>query len=60
MAKVVVANSLERNGRTYKAGQVVEVSPGEARDLIALGKARPHATAVAKRAVRPTVKGVKP
>lgn len=60
MTKVVVANRLVRGGKTYKGGDVVDVSPGEARDLIALGKARAHVESgarAAKPAVKPATKG---
>ncbi|WP_059063660.1 hypothetical protein [Leucobacter sp. G161] len=42
MVKVVVANRLVRDGKTYKGGDVVDVSPGEARVLFIDGKARAH------------------
>ncbi|MBK0420158.1 hypothetical protein JD276_14060 [Leucobacter sp. CSA1] len=44
MTKVVVANRLERDGKTYKGGDVVDVSPAEARDLLGLGKVREQGT----------------
>ena len=40
MAKVVVANRLVVDGKTYKGGDVLDVSPGEARVLLGLGKVR--------------------
>ena len=40
MTKVVVANRLVRGGKTFKGGDVVDVSPGEARELVGLGKVR--------------------
>lgn len=42
MTKVVVANRLVRDGKTYKGGDVVDVSPGEARVLLGEGKVRTH------------------
>lgn len=42
MPKVVVANRLVRDGKTYKGGDVVDVSPGEARVLLSEGKVRAH------------------
>ena len=43
MTKVVIANKyVDANGRTYKGGDVAEVSAGEAADLIYKGAARPH------------------
>lgn len=53
MTKVVVANRLVRDGKTYKGGDVVDVSPGEARELIGLGKVRAH---VETKPVVPAVK----
>lgn len=41
MAKVVVSNRLSRDGKTYKGGDVITVSAGEARELLSLGKVRP-------------------
>lgn len=46
MVKVVVANRLERGGKTYKGGDIVDVTPGEARDLIGSSKARADDTPV--------------
>ena len=44
MTKVVVANRyVDARGRTYKGGDVADVPPGVARELIALGKARAFA-----------------
>lgn len=40
--KVVVANRLVRDGKTFKGGDVVDVSPGEARVLLSEGKVRAH------------------
>ena len=42
MTKVVVANRLEYGGKKFKGGDVVDVKPGEARELIGLGKVRAH------------------
>ena len=42
MAKVVVANRLVREGKTFKGGDVIDVSQAEARDLLARHKVRPH------------------
>lgn len=56
MTKVVVANRLVRDGKTYKGGDVVDVTPGEARELIGLGKVRPH---VETKPVTPAVKEAK-
>ena len=51
MTKVVVANRLVRGGKTYKGGDVVDVTPGEARELLGLGKVRKYV-----QPVRPVVK----
>lgn len=59
MTKVVVANRLERDGKTYKGGDVVEVKPGEARELIGLGKVRPHEETVKPTVAKPETKGAK-
>ena len=40
MVKVVVANRLVRDGKTYKGGDEVDVTPGEARVLLGEGKVR--------------------
>lgn len=42
MTKVVVANRLVRDGKTYKGGDVVDVTPGEAADLLYRGSARAY------------------
>ena len=42
MVKVVVANRLVRDGKTHKGGDVINVTPGEARDLLGQGKVRAH------------------
>lgn len=42
MAKVVVANRLVKDGKTYKGGDVIDVTPGEARVLLGQGKVRAH------------------
>lgn len=43
MTKVVIANKyVDSKGRTYKGGDVADVSAGEAADLIYKGAARPH------------------
>lgn len=39
MTKVVVTNRLTHGGETFKSGDVVEMSIGEALDLESLGKA---------------------
>ena len=41
MAKVQVANGQEIDGRYRKSGEVIEVSPGRARDLEFQGKVIP-------------------
>lgn len=55
--KIVVANGLTVDGKTFKGGDVATVSSGEARDLIQQGKARPHTaasvSAEAKKAAAP-------
>lgn len=56
MTKVVVANRLERDGKTYKGGDVIEVSPGEARLLKLDGKVRDFAEPVS---VKPETKEAK-
>lgn len=56
MTKVVVANRLERDGKTYKGGDVVDVSPAEARELLSRGKVREH---VAEKAAAAPVKEAK-
>lgn len=40
MTKVQVVNRQEIDGKEYKRGQVIDVAPARARDLIAAGKAR--------------------
>lgn len=55
MAKVVVANRLIRGGKTYRAGDVIDVPAGEAADLLYKGKARPHV----EQPVKPVEKGAK-
>lgn len=51
--KVVIANRwTDPQGKVYKGGDAVEVEPGEARDLIARGKARPAPTPAQKPAVK--------
>ncbi|RZT66736.1 hypothetical protein [Leucobacter luti] len=42
MVKVVVANRLVRDGKTYKGGDVVDVTRGEKRVLLGQGKVRAH------------------
>lgn len=42
MTKVVVANRLEYGGKTFKGGDIIDVKPSEARELIGLGKVRAH------------------
>lgn len=57
MTKVVVANAyVDSDGRKYKGGDVVDVSPGEARVLLGQGKVRPH---VEPKPVIPAVKEAK-
>lgn len=56
MTKVVVANRLERDGKTFKGGDVVDVSPGEAADLLYRGSARAY---VEPKPEVQAVKGVK-
>lgn len=38
MTKVVVVNSQEIDGKYRKRGETITVSPGRARDLVAVGK----------------------
>ena len=57
MARVEVVNRQEIDGKEVKRGQVIEVSPGRARDLIAAGKVReveeaPKPAPVTKEAVK--------
>ena len=59
MTKVVVANRLERDGKTYKGGEVVDVKPGEARELIGLGKVRPYDEKAEPETAKPVTKGAK-
>lgn len=60
MAKVVVANRLIRDGKTYKGGDVVDVPPGEARVLLGQGKVRAHdESAPAVEPAKPDTKGAK-
>lgn len=40
MTRVEVVNRQEIDGKTYKRGEVIEVSAGRARDLISAGKVR--------------------
>lgn len=40
MTKVQVVNRREIDGKERKRDEVIEVSPGQARDLISAGKAR--------------------
>lgn len=42
MAKVEVVNRQVIDGKEYKRGQVVDLSDGQARDLVTAGKVRPH------------------
>ena len=56
MTKVVVANRLVRDGKTFKGGDVVDVPPSEARVLLGEGKVRPH---VDLKPVVPAVKEAK-
>lgn len=56
MTKVVVANRLVVDGKTHKGGDVIDVSPGEARVLLGLGKVRPH---VEQKSAEPAAKGAK-
>jgi hypothetical protein len=42
MTKVVVANRLVRDGKTYEGGDVIDVTPAEARLLISDGVAREY------------------
>lgn len=58
MVKVVVANRLVRDGKTYKSGDVIDVTPGEARDLDIRGKTRLFEQP-AKADVEPSKPGVK-
>lgn len=53
MTKVVVVNSQEIDGKRRKRDEVIDVSPGRARDLINEGKARAQdAPTVKKEAVK--------
>ena len=44
MTEIVVVNRLDYAGETYDSGETVNVEPGEARDLVNLGKARLQTT----------------
>ncbi|RRD61373.1 hypothetical protein [Leucobacter sp. OH1287] len=55
MKEVIAVNRLEYAGKTYEGGETLSVEPGEARDLINLGKALP----VAASEDQPTTKAKK-
>lgn len=60
MVKVVVANRLVRDDKTYKGGDIVDLPPGEARELRGLGKVRPHVDPKpAAEPTKPETKGAK-